>query len=162
MKVPYTKSGKCGNMVWQRARYGQISYAAFVPYNPRTPAQVAVRANFGAVSARWRTLAEEQRRIWCVVARKVKSRPRLLQCGRLTGFLLFVKVNVALANRGIPQVDLPLEYPLSPKLTVASLFNASRLSQLPVGPMLFLQAMQMLDGQEAEPAEFTVGVPPPA
>jgi hypothetical protein len=162
MKVPYTKSGKCGNMVWQRARYGQICYPAFIPYNPRSPGQIVVRANFGGVSSRWRTLTEEQRRIWCVVARKIKSKPRLLQRGPLTGFLLFVKVNVALANRGLRQVDLPLEYPLSPKLTVASLFNARRFSQLPIGPMLFLQAMQMLDGQEAEPAEFTVGVPPPA
>ena len=107
MKVPYTKSGKCGNMVWQRARYGQICYPAFIPYNPRSPGQIVVRANFGGVSARWRTLTEEQRRIWCVVARKMKSKPRLLQRGPLTGFLLFVKVNVSLANRGIAQVDLP-------------------------------------------------------
>jgi len=38
MKLPYTESGKCGNMVWQRNRYGQICYPAFIPANPRTPA----------------------------------------------------------------------------------------------------------------------------
>ena len=61
MKMPYTKSGKSGDTVWQRARYGQICYPAFIPFNPCTPAQVAVRGNFRAVSARWRTLTQEQR-----------------------------------------------------------------------------------------------------
>ena len=103
------KSGKCGNRVWQSNRYGQYSYPAFVPFNPRTPAQVAVRGSFGAVSARWRKLTEAQRHVWCAVASTMKSKPRLQQCGPLTGFLLFVKVNVPLANRGLPQVDLPAE-----------------------------------------------------
>jgi hypothetical protein len=161
MRVPYTKSGKCGNMVWQRARHGQICYPAFIPYNPRSPAQTAVRGNFGAVSARWRTLTQAQRDVWCAIARKIKSKPRLLQCGFLTGFLLFVKVNVALANRGIPQVDLPVEDPRSSKQAVASLFYTSRFSQLPIGPMLFLQANLILAGRADEPAEFMVGVPPP-
>jgi hypothetical protein len=31
MTMPYRKSGKCGNMVWQRARYGQICYPAVHP-----------------------------------------------------------------------------------------------------------------------------------
>ena len=103
------KSGKCGNTVWQSNRYGQYSYPAFIPFNPRTPAQVAVRGTFGAVSARWRELDQAQRDVWCAVARTMKSKPRLGQCGPLTGFLLFVKVNVPLANRGMAQVDLPTE-----------------------------------------------------
>ncbi|MEI6396065.1 MAG: hypothetical protein WCT12_33795 [Verrucomicrobiota bacterium] len=90
------KSGKRGNTVWQRNRYGQFSYPAFIPYNPRTHAQIAVRETFGAVSARWRELTEEQRILWDQVARTKKSKPRLCQCGPLTGFLLFVKVNVPL------------------------------------------------------------------
>src|ERR1039457_315629 len=59
LEIP--KSGKCGNTVWQRNRYCQYSYAAFVPFNPRTPAQVTVRGTFGAVSARWRALTQDQR-----------------------------------------------------------------------------------------------------
>ena len=81
-----------------------------VPFNPRTPAQVAVRGVFGGVSARWRTLREEERLIWCAVAKRKKSRVRLRQCGPLTGFLYFVKINVALAHRGVAQVDLPPEH----------------------------------------------------
>src|ERR1039458_4898250 len=86
LEIP--KSGKCGGTVWQCNRYCQYSYPAFIPSNPRTPAQVTVRGTFGAVSARWRTLTEEQRVIWCQVARTKWSKPRLRQKGRLTGILL--------------------------------------------------------------------------
>jgi hypothetical protein len=103
------KSGKCGDRVWQRNRYCQYSYPAFVPFNPRSPAQVGVRGHFSAVSKRWRTLTQEQRDVWIAVASTMKTKPRLEQCGVLTGCQLFVKVNVALVNRGKPQVDLPME-----------------------------------------------------
>ena len=96
MTMPYTKSGKCGNWVWQRARYGQICYPAFIPFNPNTPAQCVVRGNFGAVSKRWRTLTEDQRHVWIAVASTKKSRPRL-GCGPLTGFNYFVKTAKPLA-----------------------------------------------------------------
>jgi hypothetical protein len=102
------KSGKCGNTVWQRNRYCQYSYPAFVPYNPRSPAQIAVRGAFAAVSKRWRTLTQEQRDVWIAVAWTKWSKPRLLQRGRLTGCQLFVKTNVTLVNQGEQQVDLPI------------------------------------------------------
>ena len=35
MAKPYTMSGKIGNMVYQRNRYGQICYPAFIPVCPR-------------------------------------------------------------------------------------------------------------------------------
>src|ERR1035437_6350744 len=128
------RSGKRGSRVWQRNRYCQYSYPAFIPFNPRTPAQVAVRGNFGAVSARWRELTEEQRIIWCEIARTKKSKPRLRQCGRLTGFLFFVKVNVPLANRGVTQVDLPPEFAQVPHQALPSLLFTSSFNQPPVGP----------------------------
>ena len=56
MKVPYTKSGKCGQTVWQRNRYGQISYPDIIQFNPNTTAQRAARGTFGAVSKRWKML----------------------------------------------------------------------------------------------------------
>jgi len=140
------RSGKRGDWVWQSNRYGQYSYPAFVPFNPRTPAQVAVRGTFGAVSARWRTLTEEQRVIWCAVARTKKSKPRLWQCGPLTGFLLFVKINVALANRGLAQVDLPPEYSQASQRIVASLLYTGKFEQPLVGPTLFLRANRLLVG----------------
>ncbi len=162
METPCTKSGKCGHIVWQRARYGQISYPAFIPFNPRTPAQVAVRENFGAVSARWRTLTQDQRDAWIAVAGTRKSKPRLRQSGPLTGFNLFVKTNVALANRGMAQIDLPLECPRFPQEALPSPFHRGKFGQPPVGPILFLQANQIIDGWYQAPSEFAALVPAPA
>jgi len=155
-------SGKRGDRVWQSNRYGQYSYAAFVPANPRTPAQVAVRGVFGGVSARWRKLTEEQRVIWCAAAKHKKSRVRLRQCGPLTGFLYFVKINVALANRGVAQVDLPPEHCEAAQRTVLSLNYSGRFEQRPVGPTLFLRAHQLLVGWDNAPRQFVVRASAPS
>jgi len=154
------KSGKCGNRVWQRNRFCQYSYPAFVPVNPRTPAQVSVRANFRAVSARWRELTQEQRDVWDALAKTMKSKPRLGQCGPLTGFLLFMKVNVRLVNRGLPQVDLPLEYPRAAQPGVLSALRIGQFDQPPVGPVLFLRANQVVDDWQEHPQDFMAGQPP--
>ena len=160
MKLPYTNSGKCGNVVWQRNRYGQVCYPAFIPFNPRTTAQRAVRGHFGAVSARWRTLTEEQRQIWCAVARTKKSRPRLAQCGPLTGFLLFVKVNVPLANRGLAQRDLPTEHGQLARRARPSLPCPVGFAQPPVGPTLFLQANRLINVWNCSPGTPAASAPP--
>jgi hypothetical protein len=107
LKVPYTMCGSRGDWTFQRNRFGQISYPRHSPLYRNTPAQKLVRGNFGAVSARWRTLSEDQRQVWLGEARHQKTRSRLGQRFRLGGFNYFVKVNVALANRGLPQLDLP-------------------------------------------------------
>ena len=153
------KSGKCGQTVWQRNRFCQYSYPAFTPFNPRTPNQLAIRAIFAAVSTRWRTLPQEQRDVWCAVARTMKSRPRLRQCGPLTGFLLFVKVNVALAHRGLPQVDLPPGYAPAAQPTVPSPFDLTSFNQPSVGPTLFLQANHLIGGCDGVPRTFTARGP---
>jgi hypothetical protein len=158
LEIP--KSGKCGGTVWQRNRYCQYSYPAFIPYNPRSHQQVKVRGHFSAVSARWRALTEDQRIVWCAVAKTKKSKPRLLQCGPLTGFLLFMKVNVPLVNRGLPQVDLPMEYPRAPQPAVSSPLRISRFDQPPVGPVLFLHAHQLLGDWQVLSEEFMAGQPP--
>jgi hypothetical protein len=118
MKVPYTKCGKRGDTVWQRNRYGQISYPYHVPANPRTAAQRQVRSAFGSVSARWRMLREEQRLVWCLAGKSAQSRRRLGQRWPLNGFNYFVRVNVALVNRGQAQVDLPPAESLQPTLAL--------------------------------------------
>jgi hypothetical protein len=155
------RSGKRGDRVWQSNRYGQYSYPAFIPFNPRTPAQVAVRGVFGAVSARWRTLSEGQRVIWCAVARTKRSKPRLRQCGPLTGFLLFVKINVALANRGLAQVDLPPEYSQASQRIVASLLYTGKFDQPPVGPTLFLRANKLVAGWDNVLRQLVASALPP-
>ena len=155
-------SGKRGDRVWQRNRYCQYSYAAFVPANPRTPAQMAVRGVFGGVSARWRKLTEEQRLIWCAVAKHKKSRVRLRQCGPLSGFLYFVKINVALANRGVAQVDLPPEHCEAAERAVLSVNYSGRFEQRPVGPTLFLRANQLIGGRDNSVRQCAVSAPVPS
>jgi hypothetical protein len=156
------RSGKRGNMVWQSNRYGQYCYPAFTPFNPRTPAQVAVRGTFGAVSKRWRTLTEEQRVTWCAVARTKKSRVRLRQCGPLSGFLLFVKINVALANRGLAQVDLPPESSQPSQRAVLSLNYSGKFEQPPVGPTLFLRANKLMVGWDNFRRRLVASALPPS
>jgi hypothetical protein len=152
------RSGKRGDRVWQRNRFCQYSYPAFSPFNPRTPAQVAVRAHFAAVSARWRTLSEAQRRVWMAVARTRKTRPRLLQCGRMPGFNYFVQVNVARVNRGLAQVDLPLEFLRALEAEAAGRPDIGDFGQPPIGPELFLRAKQFLEDWRANPQKFMSGL----
>ncbi len=144
MAKPYTKSGKCGNMVWQRNRYGQICYPAFIPANPRTARQQAIRNIFAAVSKRWRTLTEAQRLAWIAAAATILSKPRLAQCGPLTGCQFFMKVNVYLAHRGQPQVDLPPLVFRCPNPAVPSPDDTSRSSQVRVACMTYLQTNRLL------------------
>ena len=155
-------SGKRGDRVWQSNRYCQYSYAAFVPRNPRTPAQVAVREGFREVSTRWRKLSEEQRLIWCAAAKHKKSRVRLRQCGPLSGFLYFVKINVALANRGVAQVDLPPEHCEAAERRVLSLNYSGRFEQVAVGPTLFLRANHGLGGWDSASRRLAVSAPAPS
>jgi hypothetical protein len=156
------KSGRCRGTVWQRNRFGQYSYPAFVPFNPRSPRQVAVRGTFGAVSKRWRTLTEPQRLVWIAVASTKKTKPRLLQCGRLPGFNFFVQTNVARVNRGLAQVDLPLEFLRALEASAAGRPDIGSFDQPPIGPALFLRAKQLLDDWRDHPQEFMAGVSPPA
>lgn len=119
MKVPYTKSGKCGDTVWQWNGHAQISYPYYVPYDPRTPAQVELRKRFGTLSARWRRLTPDQRERWRAAAKRQKTRKRLGQSWPLNGLLYFMRVNLRLANQGLAQVVLPPAQPPLPREAAA-------------------------------------------
>jgi hypothetical protein len=108
-KVP--SSGKQGTIVSYDTPYGQAERDRRVPANPRTNAQVRVRTTLGRSSARWRTLTDQQRRVWINGGAQVKSEPRLGQSGRLTGCQFFNKINCTLALTGEPPTDIPTERP---------------------------------------------------
>ena len=63
-------------------------------------------------------LSEEQRLVWCVAGKSEQSRRRLGQRWPLKGFNYFVRVNVALVNRGQAQMDLPPAESLQPMLAL--------------------------------------------
>jgi hypothetical protein len=108
---PYTQCGQRGGIVWQRNRYGQIHYPWHKPSDPKSPAQRFVRINFGEVSVRWRRLTEPQRLSGRAAAREQKSRRRLGTRYPLRGYYYYMRINVALANRGQPLLDLPPDEP---------------------------------------------------
>ena len=109
--IDVPQSGHLGTFITFKTRYGQSRRPYVVPANPRTPAQLRVRSQFGRTSARWRTLTEEQRTAWTVFAAEVDSRGRLGRTGSLTGLQLFVKINNNLAFLGLPAVSDPPDYP---------------------------------------------------
>ena len=101
------QSGKRGLNVSQAGHFGQVSRALAIPANPRSPAQMTIRAILSTVSAGWRALQEAQRAAWMAAAKEVKSNSRLGQNGTLSGFLLFTKINCTLLRFGQPRVDAP-------------------------------------------------------
>ena len=63
-------------------------------------------------------LSEEQRLAWGLAGKSEQSRRRLGRRWPLNGFNYFVRVNVALVNRGQAQVDLPPAESLQPTLAL--------------------------------------------
>ena len=109
MKRPYDKSGKVGNLVYQRNRFGPICYPRFIPANPRTEKQVTVRSYLATVSAYWRLLSELERLMWGLAGAKQRSRRRMGRSAPLTGFNYFMRVNLRRLNRGGTLVEVPPE-----------------------------------------------------
>ena len=115
------QSGKCGTFVSVKTRYGQVRRRYVVPTDPRSPAQLRIRSAFGRVVSRWRALTEDQRAAWAAATANVRSRPRLGQSGRLSGYLLFIKVNSVFAYQGQELVVVPPERPAFPENPVGPL-----------------------------------------
>jgi hypothetical protein len=105
------QSGKLGNVVSFKNRYGQVDRTLTIPANRGTAFQQRARSDFGRFSAHWRRLTEEQRQAWIAFARRVSSRPRMGQSGPLTGLACFVKVNCNLASISLPMVVSPPDRP---------------------------------------------------
>jgi len=115
------QSGRRGLYVSLGGRYGQISRIFTIPRNPRTAPQMGVRHAFGSVTAKWRTLTEDQRNAWRTAAKAKNTVPRLGQSGPLTGSQLFTKINCSLATLGGNQVVTPPSFPQFPDNPVGSL-----------------------------------------
>ena len=78
---------------------------------PQSGRQLCIRSAFGRVVSMWRGLKEEERAAWAIPAHNERSRPRLSQSGRLSGYLLFIKVNSTLAYQGQELRVTPPERP---------------------------------------------------
>jgi hypothetical protein len=102
------KAGKCGLIVYQQGRYGQIARTLAIPANPRTTYQMAVRNRLTLASRAWGALTQAQRDAWTATAATMQSSGTLGLHGALTGSQLYTRVycNVAILN-GTPPTTPP-------------------------------------------------------
>ena len=87
------RSGRRGEWVYYMRGNKQCRRRYVRPRDPRTPGQLRVRKTFGDASKAWSRpgLSQEERQSVRAAAKKVQSRPRLLQSGHLFGQQYFVK-----------------------------------------------------------------------
>jgi hypothetical protein len=101
-------SGRWGNQVAFRSRFGQALRNYLVPKNGRTAAQQHMRGVFGRNPQTWgRRLSQEQRDRWNVAGPQVMSHPRCGQHGPLTGEQFFTGINSVLGCVGLPPLWEP-------------------------------------------------------
>jgi hypothetical protein len=73
------------------------------------------------VVALWRSLNEAQRAAWVRAGKDTTSEPKLNQCGRLPGYVLFMKINTVLAYQALPPALTPTERPAFPANPIGAL-----------------------------------------
>lgn len=105
------KSGKRGSVVAFKSRFGQCEREHTSSLKPRTDAQLRSQEDFGAASAGWNYLTEDQRQAWRDYGRKVRSHPQGGQSGPLTGQMLYTAISRNQAALGLPPFDYPPERP---------------------------------------------------
>ena len=103
-------SGKIGQVVAYKSRFGNCQRQYLIPANPKSPAQQHTRAFFTRFARAWsQVLTQAQRDAWNVAGPKVQSATRL-GSGPLTGQQLFQGLNSARAcigHRGILLLPTP-------------------------------------------------------
>jgi hypothetical protein len=101
-------SGKQGNVIFSRNKYGPFSCLRKVPTNPNTPAQQMVRSGTKNIALQWERLTPLQREGWNREASKhLFHKKDKSYC--LTGFMFFMKLNRNLYEIGIPiNLDVPV------------------------------------------------------
>jgi hypothetical protein len=112
------KSGRYGDVVFFMIRNRQRERAYVIPRTVRNAATKRARTAFGALSKAYSTLlTAEQQHAWNAAAAKVLSRPRLGQCGPLTGQEHFVGINSSQARIGrdwLPWPPAPVPFGQNP------------------------------------------------
>ena len=102
------QSGSRGKIVASRNRSGPYHRERVSPDQPATAAQCGTWLNMSDLSRLWNLLQEEQRLAWEGLSEEVHSRPNLGISGRLSGCLLFKKLNLVLVTcQRQPLLDPP-------------------------------------------------------
>ena len=87
-----TSSGSANGTTWSRNPFGQYTRRRAVPVQPRTPAQLNVRARLAANAAAWRALTDAQRAGWAALGLMMSRSDSLGSAYTLNGFLAYCSV----------------------------------------------------------------------
>ncbi len=111
-KLGPPQSGKLGNIVAFKSRFGQCEreHVATTPH--WTEAQLQAQNQFGGSALRWSDLTDEEAAAWSEVGRQTRSQRRGGQSGPLTGQMLFTQINRNQALLGLPPLRRPAERPV--------------------------------------------------
>lgn len=102
-------SGKLNGTVFAKNKGGNYMRSKSKPSNPKTAAQMAVRAQFGAISSAWKNLTESARSAWRESASNFPYINRLGDSKILSGFALHQKLNTNLDLIGESMLTFPPE-----------------------------------------------------
>ncbi len=105
------KSGKRGNVVAYRGRFGQVEREHVPVRRRRTTAQRRSQSYFGRASLGWNSLTDEQRDAWRARGKKTRSHPRGGSSGPLTGQTLYTAITRNQAALGLAPFAYPPERP---------------------------------------------------
>jgi hypothetical protein len=87
------RSGKCGDIVAKRNRYGQYLSKRPDGGKRRTAARDRSEGDWAVIAEAWGNLSEGRYRAWDAYGARVRSQPRVNQSGWLSGWNAFFKVN---------------------------------------------------------------------
>lgn len=113
-------SGKLNGTVFARNKGGHYMRSKSNPTNPRTVAQQAVRAAFGAIAQLWRGLTKAQRDAWNSASGDFPYQNKLGDTRVLSGFALHQKLNRNLQLADQPAIQSPPVPAAVPAPTVLS------------------------------------------
>lgn len=100
-------SRSAGSTTFGHNRFGAYFRNRVIPTNPVTPAQTAIRVDFGDHSSNYRSLTQEQRDEWINYGENYAKTDTLGQTYGLTGLQAYVSVNRNLATYGIAAISAP-------------------------------------------------------
>lgn len=156
--------GSINGNTYSKNKYGAFVRAKITPVNPATGSQVSVRNSFAATSQAWRGLTQAQRDAWNLVAPNFTRANIFGDNAPLSGFNLFMRLNLNLdavnqAQISVPpaQVDVP-----GIQLVLLHIDNSSQLFEIsadttpvPAGYSVIIRATAALSpGKKFVSTEF--------
>lgn len=98
-------SGSLAGATFSRNKGGSYVRSRVIPLNPNTPDQVTQRGHLSALATGWRNLTDEQRATWIRNAPQFPYVDVLGDSRVLSGFQLYLKLNLNLITAGQATID---------------------------------------------------------